>query len=164
MLDPASGSAHFLVAVMDELADHVARLLARTPLPATRSALEELRAGAGATFAVGADGVPRLRRLALKRLYGVDRSAMGADIAKVSRWLEALVPGLALGYLDHNVEVGDSLVASRSPEHPAHAGPDGSFRLALRARGTRRAVNPMDRAAGYDLDRRSSRCSTSVLG
>src|SRR5204862_7428650 len=36
VLDPACGSAHFLVAVVEELADATARFLARRPLPALR--------------------------------------------------------------------------------------------------------------------------------
>src|SRR5947207_1964795 len=50
VLDPACGSAHFLVAVVDELADLVARFLARNPLPAVRQELDDLRAGAGETY------------------------------------------------------------------------------------------------------------------
>jgi Eco57I restriction-modification methylase len=111
VLDPACGSAHFLVAVVDELADLIARHLGRAPLPAVRRVLDELRAGAGETHGAGIDDVVLLRRLVLKRcVYGVDRSPMGAEIAKVSLWLASFVPGLALSYLDHNVQVGDSLV------------------------------------------------------
>ena len=111
VLDPACGSAHFLVAVVDELADLIARHLGRSPLPTVRRVLDELRAGAAETQGAGIDDVALLRRLVLKRcIYGVDRSPMGAEIAKVSLWLASFVPGLALSYLDHNVQVGDSLV------------------------------------------------------
>jgi hypothetical protein len=111
VLDPACGSAHFLVAVVDELADLVARFLARHPLPAVRAELDDLRAGAGETYGVGVEDVALLRRLVLKRcVYGVDLSPMGAEIAKISLWLASFVPGLSLSYLDHNVRVGNSLV------------------------------------------------------
>jgi hypothetical protein len=73
-------------------------------------------------------------------VYGVDRSALGAEIAKVSLWLEAFVPVLALAYLDHNVQVGDSLVGVASPEHCASCArrklPVGSM-----STSGRRAVN-----------------------
>jgi len=111
VLDPACGSAHFLVAVVDELADLVARFLGRTPLPAVRRQLDDLRAGAGETYGIGIEDVALLRRLVLKRcVYGVDLSPMGAEIAKISLWLASFVPGLALSYLDHNVKVGNSLI------------------------------------------------------
>jgi hypothetical protein len=111
VLDPACGSAHFLVSVVDELADQVARFLARTPLPAVRRQLDDLRAGAGETYGVGVEDIALIRRLVLKHcVYGVDISPMGAEIAKISLWLASFVPGLSLAYLDHNVRVGDSLI------------------------------------------------------
>ncbi|MEX2211241.1 MAG: DNA methyltransferase [Gaiellaceae bacterium] len=111
VLDPACGSAHFLVAVVDELADATARFLARRPLPALRKQLEDLKAGAGGTYAVGIEDVALLRRLLLKHcVHGVDLSPMGAEIAKISLWLASFVPGLSLAYLDHNIRVGNSLV------------------------------------------------------
>jgi hypothetical protein len=111
VLDPACGSAHFLVAVVDELADTTARFLARRPLPAIRKQLDDLRAGAGATYGVGIEDVALLKRLVLKHcVYGVDLSPMGAEIAKISLWLASFVPGLSLAYLDHNVRIGNSLI------------------------------------------------------
>jgi hypothetical protein len=124
VLDPACGSAHFLVAVVDELADLVAQFLGRTPLPAVRRELDDLRAGAGETYGIGIEDVALLRRLVLKRcVYGVDLSPMGAEIAKISLWLASFVPGLALSYLDHNIKVGNSLIGV--------AGESGFFGFAL---------------------------------
>lgn len=117
VLDPACGSAHFLVAVVDELADLVARFLAQTPLPAIRKELNDLRAGAGETYGVGVEDEALLRRLVLRRcVYGVDISPMGAEIAKISLWLASFVPGLALSFLDHNVRVGNSLIGVAAVE------------------------------------------------
>lgn len=111
VLDPACGSAHFLVAVVDELADRLARFLADHPLPQVQAQLDELRAGAGHAYGVGVEDAALLRRLVLKRcVYGVDLSEMGAEIAKVSLWLASFVPGLALSYIDHNVRVGNALI------------------------------------------------------
>ena len=111
VLDPACGSAHFLVEVVDELADQVARLLGETTLPSVRRELDGLRAAAGRTFGAVIEDAALLKRLVLKRcIYGVDVSPMGAEIAKVSLWLSAFVPGLSLAYLDHNVQVGNSLI------------------------------------------------------
>jgi hypothetical protein len=117
VLDPACGSAHFLVAVVDELADRIGRFLAEHPLPDVTRELDDLRAGTGATYGIGVEDVALLRRLVLRRcVYGVDLSPMGAEIAKVSLWLASFVPGLSLAFLDHNVRVGNSLIGVASVE------------------------------------------------
>jgi len=114
VLDPACGSAHFLVVVVDELADRVVRFLAETPLPQVSAALDRLRVGAGRGVVV--DDVALLRRLVLKRcVFGVDVSPMGAEVAKLSLWLASFVPGLSLAYLDRNVVVGNSLIGVLRP-------------------------------------------------
>lgn len=111
VLDPACGSAHFLVEVVEELADQIATLIGELALPAIRDELDALRAAAVTTFGVGLEDTALLKRLVLKRcVYGVDISRMGAEIAKVSLWLGSFVPGLSLAYLDHNIQVGNSLI------------------------------------------------------
>jgi hypothetical protein len=131
VLDPACGSAHFLVMVIGELADMVVRFLATTPLPAISDALERLRAKASATAAI--DDVALLRRLVLKRcVFGVDVSPMGAEIAKLSLWLASFVPGLSLAYLDRNVVVGNSLVGVARPEALLPEGGKGASLLTSR--------------------------------
>jgi hypothetical protein len=116
VLDPACGSAHFLVEVVDELADKIATLLGEVALPAVRNQLDALRARA-AQFGAGIEDTALLKRLVLKRcVYGVDLSAMGVEIAKVSLWLGSFVPGLSLAYLDFNVQRGNSLIGITRPE------------------------------------------------
>ena len=115
MLDPACGSAHFLVVVVNELADLVVRFLGETPLPEVSTALDRLRTGAGQ--GAGVDDVVLLRRLVLKHcVFGVDVSPMGAEVASLSLWLASFVPGLSLAYLGRNVMVGNSLVGVLRPE------------------------------------------------
>jgi hypothetical protein len=110
VLDPACGSAHFLVEVVDELADKIATLLGEVALPAVGDQLDALRARA-AQFGAGIEDTALLKRLVLKRcVYGVDLSPMGVEIAKVSLWLGSFVPGLSLAYLDFNVQRGNSLI------------------------------------------------------
>lgn len=117
VLDPACGSAHFLVEVVEELANQIATLLGDLALPAVREELDGLRRAAGSTFGAGIEDTALLKRLVLKRcVYGVDLSRMGAEIAKVSLWLGSFVPGLSLAYLDHNVRVGNSLIGVARPE------------------------------------------------
>ena len=109
VLDPACGSAHFLVQVTEELADQTVAFLATNPLPVVRQAVDRLRAQTLRGTEV--TDVALLRRLVLKHcVFGVDRSPMGAEIATLSLWLASFVPGLSLAYLDRNVLVGNSLI------------------------------------------------------
>jgi hypothetical protein len=115
VLDPACGSAHFLVVVVNQLADLVVRFLGETPLPELSAALDRLRTGAGP--GVGVEDVALLRQLVLKHcVFGVDVSPMGAEVATLSLWLASFVPGLSLAYLGRNVAVGNSLVGVLRPE------------------------------------------------
>ncbi len=109
VLDPACGSAHFLVQVTEELADQTVAFLATNPLPLVREAVDRLRSQTLRGTQV--TDVALLRRLVLKHcVFGVDRSPMGAEIATLSLWLASFVPGLSLAYLDRNVVVGNSLI------------------------------------------------------
>jgi hypothetical protein len=122
VLDPACGSAHFLVAVVNELADLTTRFLAETPLPRLRLKLDRLRAGSSPGAVV--EDVALIRRLVMKRcVFGVDVSPMGAEVAKISLWLASFVPGLTLAYLDRNVIVGNSLVGVARPDALRPPGP-----------------------------------------
>lgn len=130
VLDPACGSGHFLVEVVDELADKIAALLGDIALPAVAAQLEALRSSAGATWGAGIEDTALLKRLVLKRcVYGVDLSPMGAEIAKVSLWLHAFVPGLSLAYLDHNIQCGNSLIGVARADVVAPGGPDGQVAM-----------------------------------
>jgi hypothetical protein len=120
VVDPACGSAHFLVQVADELADQVAKLLGTTPMPSVRKELEALRSTAGKTYDLEIEDAALLKRLVLKRcVFGVDLSVMGTEIAKLSLWLAGFVPGLSLAYLDRNIVQGNSLVGVIDPEEVA---------------------------------------------
>jgi hypothetical protein len=115
VLDPAMGSAHFLVDALDVIADRVQKFLATTPLPQTGAYLDDLRAEAGASAELVEDG-RLLRRLLLKHcIYGVDLQEMAVELARVALWLASFVPGLSLAYLDHNLQQGDSLVGVANP-------------------------------------------------
>ncbi|HEX6349161.1 MAG TPA: hypothetical protein VF160_07195 [Candidatus Dormibacteraeota bacterium] len=109
VVDPACGSAHFLVEVVKVLADRTVGFLAEQPLPEITEAVARLRAGA-LVGSVVEDAV-LIGRLVLKHcVYGVDVSTMGAEVAKLSLWLASFVPGLSLAYLDGNLKVGNSLI------------------------------------------------------
>lgn len=115
VVDPAMGSAHFLVDALDVMADEIQDFLAVTPLPDVRGLLDELRAEAHHEGVIS-DG-DLLRRLILKRcIYGVDLSPMAVEVAKISLWMASFVPGLSLAYLGHNFRVGNSLIGIADPE------------------------------------------------
>ena len=132
VLDPACGSAHFLVQVTEQLAERTVTFLADTPLPSIKAALDRLRAQADPGSE--ATDVTLLRRLVLKHcVYGVDVSPMGAEIATLSLWLASFVPGLSLAYLGRNVVVGNSLIGVALASTVVREGTfqETSLRLAL---------------------------------
>lgn len=109
VVDPACGSAHFLVQVAETLAEETVRFLAEHPLPDLVEEVDRLRGNA--EYGVEIDDVALLRRLIVKRcVFGVDRSGMGAEVAILSLWLASFVPGMSLAYLNRNIVVGDSLI------------------------------------------------------
>ena len=114
VVDPACGSAHFLVQVTEVLAETTVRFLARHPLPAVVASMERLRSASSPGIEI--DDLALLRRLLVKHcVFGVDRSAMGAEVATLSLWLASFVPGLSLSWLGRNVRVGDSLIGVADP-------------------------------------------------
>lgn len=153
VLDPACGSAHFLVAVVDELAAETARFLGEHPLPAVVRELDDLRAGAGATYGIGVEDFQLLRRLVLRRcVFGVDLSPMGAEIAKISLWLASFVPGLSLSYLDHNVKPGNSLIGVASADQLLDANGGSTIPAMLVAEQLERAAKAAEPLFGL-MDR-----------
>lgn len=95
VLDPAMGSAHFLVEACRYLGD---RLYEASP----RDGTEEEEDMAAARL--------RCRGLVARRcLYGVDRDPMAVELARMSLWLETGAEGWPLDFLDHRLMCGDSL-------------------------------------------------------
>jgi hypothetical protein len=126
--DPAMGSGHFLVNLVDYLADTVIETLAEVTSivdwaeePYT-SPLAERIADIRTTIKANADAnnwtvdLEQLddrhiiRRMVLKRcVYGVDKNMMAVELAKVSLWLHTFTVGAPLSFLDHHLRCGDSL-------------------------------------------------------
>ncbi len=107
IVDPACGSGHFLLAAARRLAAHVARLEAS----GTPSASDYRRA---------------LRRVVGRCIYGVDLNPMAVELCKVALWMEAVEPGLPLGFLDAHVQHGNALLGT-TPELMAKGIPDAAF-------------------------------------
>ena len=116
VVDPAMGSAHFLTAALDMMADRIEIFLAEVGgLPGIARQLSELSQDKGAVSQQPEDG-DLLRRLILKRcIYGVDLSPMAVEVANVTLWLTSFVPGLALSYLGSNLKCGDALIGVADP-------------------------------------------------
>ncbi|MES2883940.1 MAG: restriction endonuclease [Pseudomonadota bacterium] len=130
--DPAMGSGHFLVAVVDYLADQVLEQLAavetaapwadtpyRSPL-AVRIAnirsriLESARANRWSVTPEQLDDRQIVRRMILKRvIFGVDKNPMAVELAKLALWLHTFTVGAPLSFLDHHLRTGDSLFGER---------------------------------------------------
>ena len=116
VVDPAMGSAHFLTAALDMLADRIKLFLAEVGgLPGIAQLLSELSQDNGPIAQQPEDG-DLLRRVILKRcIYGVDLSPMAVEVANVTLWLASFVPGLALSYLGSNLKCGDALIGVAAP-------------------------------------------------
>ena len=116
VVDPAMGSAHFLTAALDMMADRIEIFLAEIGgLPGIAQLLSELSQDSGPIAQQPEDG-DLLRRLILKRcIYGVDVSPMAVEVANVTLWLASFVPGLALSYLGSNLKCGDALIGVADP-------------------------------------------------
>ena len=116
VVDPAMGSAHFLTAALDMLADRIKLFLAEVGgLPGIAQLLSELSQDSEPIAQQPEDG-DLLRRLILKHcIYGVDLSPMAVEVANVTLWLASFVPGLALSYLGSNLKCGDALIGVAAP-------------------------------------------------
>ena len=123
--DPAMGSGHFLVSLIDHLTDAILTAMAeaatalggayRSPLAAR---IVDTRAQIGANAAAqgwvvlegGLDDRHIVRRMVLKRcVFGVDLNPMAVELAKLSLWLHSFTVGAPLSFLDHHLRCGDSL-------------------------------------------------------
>ena len=118
VVDPAMGSGHFLVDALDAIADRLARFLRDNP----RISAEPIQNARAQITAIGKEfGIDNLgkgigdfellRRNVMRNcIYGVDLNPMAVELAKLSLWLHAFVPGLPLSYLGHNLRYGNALV------------------------------------------------------
>jgi hypothetical protein len=124
--DPAMGSGHFLVSLVDLLADHVLDAMAEaaalgvelhytSPLA---EKIEDIRAtilknARAAKWAIDEEQLDDrhiVRRMVLKRcVYGVDKNPMAVELAKVALWLHTFTVGAPLSFIDHHLHTGDSL-------------------------------------------------------
>jgi hypothetical protein len=127
--DPAMGSGHFLVSLVDYLSDQVIASMADaqalvtfghyvSPLIGRITAIRAtiLRNAEERAWAIDPEQLDDrhiVRRMVLKRcIYGVDKNPMAVELAKVSLWLHTFTVGAPLSFLDHHLRCGDSLFGS----------------------------------------------------
>lgn len=141
--DPAMGSGHFLVSLVDDLADRVleaiavatlhvnvqpwaAHLVERgqpwvSPLVARiahiRGSIKTTAKNHGWTVTdAQLDDRHIVRRMILKKtIFGVDKNPMAVELAKTSLWLHTFTVGAPLSFLDHHLRTGDSLHGEQLP-------------------------------------------------
>jgi hypothetical protein len=61
-------------------------------------------------------------------IYGVDLNPLAVELCKVALWLEAHVPGEPLGFLDHHIKCGNSIVGFVHQEELDNGIPDEAFK------------------------------------
>ena len=122
VLDPAMGSGHFLVEVVDYVSNRLISFLngwSENPVWASIERTREDIIGEMERQRVTIDAnrltrVTLLKRAVLKRcVYGVDLNEMAVELAKVSLWLDAFTLGAPLSFLDHHLKWGNSLIGAR---------------------------------------------------
>jgi hypothetical protein len=130
IVDPAMGSGHFLVSLIDYLADEIHRAIGQaaeeaaycdyvSPLNARLDAVrqrirEKADARGWGISEAQLEDKNLVKRFALKRcIYGVDKNEMAVELAKVALWLHTFTAGAPLSFLDHHLRCGDSLFGER---------------------------------------------------
>jgi hypothetical protein len=128
VVDPACGSAAFLVKATDVLGKELARIRTASDYPTDHEK-------------------DVARRDVLKRcIYGVDLNPMAVELAKVSLWMNCSVRDLPLNFLDHHIKCGNSLIGA-TPDLLEQGVPDDAFE----------PVTGDDKPIARDLKRRNKK-------
>ena len=142
--DPAMGSGHFLVALVDYLADRVLEAITtathlvndqswaahlvdagrpwQSPVlqrmaSIRRSIRKTAKDHGWAVTDAQLDDRHIVRRMILKKtIFGVDKNPMAVELAKTALWLHTFTVGAPLSFLDHHLKIGDSLHGEKLPD------------------------------------------------
>ncbi|MDD5175629.1 MAG: Eco57I restriction-modification methylase domain-containing protein [Sterolibacterium sp.] len=145
--DPAMGSGHFLVSLVDYLADEILEAIAAVELDVAAQPWAQNIANPWASPLVARvkdireriltlahkhrwsvseaqlDDRHIVRRMILKRvIFGVDKNPMAVELAKVALWLHTFTVGAPLSFLDHHLRCGDSLFGGKVKDIAAELG------------------------------------------
>ena len=108
--DPASGSGHFLLAAARRIAHELAKVRTGEEEPG----LAQYRAA--------------IRDVVRNCIYAVDKNPLAVDLCKVALWIEGHAAGLPLGFLDHHIKCGDSLVGVSDLSVLTNGIPDDAYK------------------------------------
>ena len=108
--DPASGSGHFLLAASRRIARELARVRTGEDEPDPASYRNALR-----------DVVRQC-------IYAVDKNPLAVDLCKVALWIESHAVSLPLGFLDHHIKCGDSLIGVMDTSVLAEGMPNEAYK------------------------------------
>jgi hypothetical protein len=170
IVDPATGSGHFLVEACRHLSEAVltaarqADALGRTDrllaIPDPDATLLPYLPSRGDNEAIARAICRRL--VAVHCLYGCDRNRLAVELAKLSLWLESWAEGMPLTFLDHRIVQGDALTGpffAHLTTLPVTGGPldpllarDVTGWLGQRMDQARSVVAGLDASIGRDLD------------
>ena len=163
--DPAMGSGHFLVSLVDRLTNHALDAIAESAAMARDLAeldyespvAEEIRK-VRATIRHNAedsswtvsdeqlDDPQLVKRMVLKRcVYGADKNPMAVELAKVSLWLHTFTVGAPLSFIDHHLATGDSLFGLWVRDAIDKAGKGGELLYVEELRNAERQAAVMQR-------------------
>ncbi|GLV49278.1 hypothetical protein TJA_23790 [Thermus sp. LT1-2-5] len=109
VIDPASGSGHFLLGAARRLARRLAQVRTGEEEPSPEVYRQAVR-----------DVVANC-------LYAVDLNPLAVELCRVALWMESHVPGKPLTFLDHRIKCGNSLVGVLDPRALVEGIPDGAF-------------------------------------
>lgn len=119
VVDPAMGSGHFLVTVVDEISRWIMGILKRHPdAPLAREIgkdreqiiEEQKKKGIKLDKDLLTFNVILKRRVMKRCVFGVDINPLAVELAKLSLWLDSFTIGTPLTFLDHHIRAGDSLI------------------------------------------------------
>ena len=118
-VDPAMGSGHFLVIIVDEITKWIMSILQRYPdapladeIGKDRSKIisEQNKCGITLDTDLLAFNVVLKRKVMKRCIFGVDVNPLAVELAKLSMWLDSFTIGTPLTFLDHHIRCGDSLI------------------------------------------------------
>lgn len=108
--DPACGSGHILLNAARRIGLELARVRSGVEQPSPPDIRQAVR-----------DAIRHC-------IYGVDKNPHAVELCKVALWLESHDPGEPLGFLDHHIKCGDSVVGIARREELLEGIPDEAFK------------------------------------
>jgi hypothetical protein len=108
--DVASGSGHILLSAARRIALELARVRTQEDQPSPTA------------FRIA------IRDVIKNCIYGVDKNPLAIELCKVALWLESHNPGEPLGFLDHHIKCGDSIVGLAYIEELKNGIPNEAFK------------------------------------